>query len=234
MKQIHFASIDSTNLYLKNNYENYENLTFVSTDKQTSGKGRNGHIWESDDNNLLFSLLIKDQDLYSKANLLSILFAYIVIQVLHDYGISNLSIKWPNDVYVNDKKICGILLEAISKKQIECLIVGVGINVNQEKFKEEYKAISLRNILAKEIKINEIKEKLYLKIIETIEKVKNGKDYYEEIKKYDYLVNKNVYVKINNELQLVNVKGINKDYSLCVLLDNKEYNLNSGEVSLKV
>ena len=55
-----------------------------------------------------------------------------------DYGLSNISIKWPNDVYVDDKKICGILLEAVSKQEIECLIVGISINVNQKNFEEEY------------------------------------------------------------------------------------------------
>lgn len=234
MKQIHFESLDSTNAYLKDNYETLEDLTFVSCNKQTQGRGRNDRIWQSDDNNLLFSLLIKDKRLFCQNKTISILSAYSVLQVLKEYGINDVSIKWPNDVYVGDKKICGILLQAISKKELDCLIIGIGINVNQKTFNEEYHATSISCVLGKDIDLSKFKQDIYIKLAEDLDKLLNGYDYYQEIIKYDYLRNKEAYALINNERKLIKVKGINKDYTLCVISNESEYNLNSGEISFHI
>lgn len=234
MKQIHFESLDSTNAYLKDNYEALEDLTFVSCNKQTQGRGRNDRIWQSDDNNLLFSLLIKDKRLFCQNKTISILSAYSVLQVLKEYGINDVSIKWPNDVYVGDKKICGILLQAISKKELDCLIIGIGINVNQKTFNEEYHATSISCVLGKDIDLSKFKQDIYKKLVEDLDKLLNGYDYYQEIIKYDYLRNKEAYALINNERKLIKVKGINKDYTLCVISNESEYNLNSGEISFHI
>ena len=158
MKQIYFETIDSTSAYLKCHYHNLDDLTFVSAGYQTQGKGRNNRIWYSDNNNLLFSLLLKDDKYFDLTNAISIVSAYSILEVLQSYNINNVSIKWPNDVYVGDKKICGILLEGISSQSIECLIIGVGINVNQNEFDKEYihAPTSMKAILCKDIDINEI------------------------------------------------------------------------------
>lgn len=234
MKQIHFDIIDSTNTYLKNNYKKLDNYTFVSANSQNCGKGRNNRKWDSNDDNLLFSLLIKDKELLSKTNTISILSAYIVLKTLQEYGIGNISIKWPNDVYVKDKKICGILLESISYSELECLIIGVGINVNQISFNKEYNATSMINELGKHIDVVKMKNDIYSKFIEYLNKLNNNYDYYKEIIKYDYLKNKEVYALISGERRLVKVKGINLDYSLCVSTNDSEFNLHSGEISFHI
>ena len=236
MKKIHFESIDSTNTYLKNNYEDLENYTFVSANTQTQGKGRNCRKWDSENGNLAFSILLKDTRYFGLTNCESILSAYTVLQVLKEYGINDLSIKWPNDVYVGDKKISGILLEAVSKDNIECLIIGVGINVNQTEFDGSYihEATSMKKVLNKDIDLNVFKEKIYLKFIDNLDKLINGYDFYEDIIKYDYLQNKDAYALINNQKKLVKVKGINKDYTLCVIDDKSEISLNSGEISFHI
>lgn len=234
MKKIHFEVIDSTNAYLKSNYQNLENLTFVSSDYQTQGKGRSNRKWEANKDNLLFSLLLKDSRYFKLTNVISILSAYTILQTLEDYGLTDVSIKWPNDVYINDKKICGILLEAKSTNDIECLIIGVGINVNQKEFNEEFNATSISNVLNKDIDINKLKEDIYERIVNNLDKLLHGYDYFDEIVNYDYLINKQVYALINSEKKLVTVKGINRDYSLCVVTDGQEYNLNSGEISFHI
>lgn len=236
MKTIHFDSIDSTNTYLKNNYLDLENLTFVSASNQTQGKGRNNRKWDSDGSNLLFSILIKDNKYFPLTNSISIISAYTIIEVLKSYGINDLSIKWPNDVFVKDNKICGILLESISKENLECLIIGVGLNVNQDKFDDEYiiNPTSMYNILKTNIDIESLKQKIYSKFIMNLEKLIEGYDYYNEIIKYDYLQNKEVYALINSQKELVKVKGINSDYSLCVANDESEFNINAGEISFHI
>lgn len=236
MNKIHFELIDSTNTYLKDNYQELENLTFVSSDRQTQGRGRNDRKWDSDGNNLLFSLLLKDKKYYEYTNTISILSAYTILQVLEEYGLNDLSIKWPNDVYVDGKKICGILLEAISKNDFECLIVGIGLNVNQIDFDGQYihEPTSMKKTLNRDIDIEELRDIIYKRLISNLEKLVRGVDYYEDIVKYDYLRNKQVYALINNEKQLVKVIRINKDYSLCVSYNQTEYNINSGEISFHI
>lgn len=234
MKKIHLSSVDSTNTYLKQNYKSLENYTFVSTEKQTAGRGRNNRTWESEDSkNLLFSLLILDKELIKEYKKISIISAYTIINILKEYGINDLSIKWPNDIYYKDDKLCGILLEAITTDDIECLIIGVGLNVNQEVFDGEYvhKPTSLKCILNQIVDINDIKEKIYKNFIKVLNELKNGRNYYDDILEYDYLKNKIVYALINNVKKEVKVKGINSDYSLTVVSDSKEINLESGEIS---
>lgn len=229
-----FDVLDSTNDYLKRNYKDLNDLTFVSCKIQNSGKGRNGRRWYADDNNLLFSLLIKDKYLISKYKNISILMAYSIIEVLKDYGLNDLKIKWPNDIYNDDKKICGILLEAISTNDIECLIVGVGLNVNQNEFNDEYliTPTSIKKIINKDIDIDELKDKVYSKILNILNNI--DLNYYEEINKLDYLKNKEVYCKINNVKQKVKVIGIDLDYSLKIDIDNKISNILAGEISFHI
>ena len=237
MNKIYLSSIDSTNTYLKENYEKLDNYTFVSTDEQTNGRGRNSRVWKSENGkNLLFSLLILDKKLIEDFKEISILSAYSIIQVLEKIGINNLNIKWPNDIYYKDKKICGILLEAVTKNKMECLIVGIGLNVNQKEFNDEYLTTpaSILNIINKETDINELKENIYNQLIENLEAKKKGNSFYDEISKYDYLKNKEAYALIDDKKTRIKVLGINEDYSLNIEYENINRNIESGEISFHI
>ena len=236
MKNIHLNSVDSTNSYLKHNYKSFQNYTFLSTNSQTNGRGRMDRLWESEDSsNLLFSLLILDEKIINHYKEISIVSAYTILEVLQDIGIKDVSIKWPNDVYVKDKKICGILLESVSKERIECLIVGVGLNVNQSQFNGDYLQTPTSIILEKgqEENIEVLKKRIYKKLIENIENI-GKKDFYNFIKNYDYLKDKKVYASINNEKKEVTVIGIDKDYSLSIKNKSEVIKLNSDEISFHV
>lgn len=231
MKTIHFETIDSTNTYLKENYEKLDNFTFVSADFQSAGRGRNNRNWKSEKGeNLLFSLLIKDKALIDKFSSLSVISAFSIIKALN---LEHLSIKWPNDIYYKDSKLCGILLEAVTRNEIECLIIGIGLNVNQREFVGEYKRTptSLYQIINQSQDIRLLKDKIFNQIYSDFMKVKEGYDFYNDIKEYDYLKDRKVYAEINNEVQQIKVLGIDSDYSLKVLKDNKIYNLSSGEIT---
>ena len=231
MKTIHFETIDSTNTYLKENYEKLDNFTFVSADFQSAGRGRNNRNWKSEKGeNLLFSLLIKDKALIDKFSSLSVISAFSIIKALN---LEHLSIKWPNDIYYMDSKLCGILLEAVTINEIECLIIGIGLNVNQREFVGEYKRTptSLYQITNQTQDMRLLKDKIFNQIYYDFMKVKEGYDFYNDIKEYDYLKDRKVYAEINNEVQQIKVVGIDFDYSLKVLKDNKIYNLSSGEIT---
>ena len=231
MKTIHFETIDSTNTYLKENYEKLDNFTFVSADFQSAGRGRNNRNWKSEKGeNLLFSLLIKDKALIDKFSSLSVISAFSIIKALN---LEHLSIKWPNDIYYKDSKLCGILLEAVTRNEIECLIIGIGLNVNQREFVGEYKRTptSLYQITNQVYDIEQLKRSIFNQIYYDFTKVKEGYDFYNDIKEYDYLKDRKVYAEINNEVQQIKVLGIDSDYSLKVLKDNETYNLSSGEIT---
>ena len=231
MKTIHFETIDSTNTYLKENYEKLDNFTFVSADFQSAGRGRNNRNWKSEKGeNLLFSLLIKDKTLIDKFSSLSVISAFSIIKALN---LEYLSIKWPNDIYYKDSKLCGILLEAVTRNEIECLIIGIGLNVNQREFVGEYKRTptSLYQITNQTQDMKIIKDKIFNQLYNDFMKVKEGYDFYNDIKEYDYLKDREVYAEINNEVKQIKVIGIDSDYSLKVLKDNETYNLSSGEVT---
>lgn len=231
MKTIHFETIDSTNTYLKENYEKLDNFTFVSADFQSAGRGRNNRNWKSEKGeNLLFSLLIKDKALIDKFSSLSVISAFSIIKALN---LEHLSIKWPNDIYYKDSKLCGILLEAVTRNEIECLIIGIGLNVNQREFVGEYKRTptSLYQITNQSQDMRLLKDKIFNQIYSDFMKVKEGYDFYNDIKEYDYLKDREVYAEINNDVQQIKVIGIDSDYSLKVLKDNEIYNLSSGEIT---
>ncbi len=237
MKELFFEQIDSTNVYLKDHYEDLEDMTFVRADYQSAGRGRSGRKWNGEKGQaLMFSLLIKDERVIERFKVLSVLSAYSVLSVLEGYGLKDLSIKWPNDVYAGDKKICGILLESMSRYKIECLIVGIGLNVNQESFEGDFlhEPVSMLQLLGKRISIDEVKEKVYCELSKNILKLKDGEDLYPLFQKYDYLKGKSVYASIGKQRKLVSVVGIDRDCSLLVKDGQELLRLDSDEVTFHI
>ncbi len=228
-----FDSIDSTSKYLKENYIALKDFTFVSSLYQTNGKGRMDRSWESNKGeNLLFSLLIKKKTLLKLYSSISILSATVILSVLKEYNIDNVMIKWPNDVYIDDKKVCGILLESISTSEnLECIVLGIGLNVNQKVFIDS-RATSMSLKLKKDINQKELKEKIYNRLMEELERLEEGKsNYLSTIRLNNYLKNKEVYAIIDNEKVLSKVIDINDDNSIKVESNNKTYNLFSDEIT---
>ena len=239
MKKIHFKRIDSTSSYLKNNYDKYDNLTFVSADYQESGHGRSGRRWYSEDGeNLLFSILIKDKRLLAKVSNLSLASAVCVYNVLKRCNIDNVSIKWPNDVYVKDNKISGILLESVScGKGVDALIIGVGINVNSKSFREDFinKPTSMRFEMNESISLEALKSVVYDEFVNMFDLIiKEDFSYLDVVRNNNYLKGKRVYALINNEIELVEVIDINEDNSLKVKVDSKCLDVCSGEITFHV
>ena len=236
MKTIDFNVIDSTSLYLKRSYKEHEDLTFVSALYQSHGKGRNDRKWDSKiGNNLLFSVLIKDESIINNFASLSILSAVSIFNVLKSLNIANVSIKWPNDVYVNDLKICGILLEGISfDNKLQALVLGIGLNVNEKDFASFNltNATSICLVNKKEVDLSYIKQLVYNSLLTEILKLKNNDTSYLEVfRKHNYLKDKEVYAYYLNNRVKVKVIDINEDNTLKVLYENNIINISSGEIT---
>ena len=229
--QIHFKEIDSTNTYLKNTYRLLDNFTFASADYQSHGKGRNDRVWSSEPGeNLMFSLLIKNEELMKQSGLISILMGVEVAKEIEKYDINNVSIKWPNDVLINDKKVCGILSEG----QIpNYLVVGVGLNVNQKAFRDDLRrpATSLSLELKKDLNIDELKDRLFSNIVKNFVNIRL-EDYLEYFRNHNYLLNKRVRVLINNQVFIGEVVGVDDSFCLQVFSNDMLLHIDSGEIEI--
>ncbi|MDX2195317.1 MAG: biotin--[acetyl-CoA-carboxylase] ligase [Cytophagales bacterium] len=121
----------STNDYIKENIDNInmKNGTIAIAREQTNGRGQRGNKWVSNPGeNLTFSILIDNA--FEHSFVLTQLISVSVCEVLLSYSINNIAVKWPNDILVGHKKLCGILIEKYKNKYI----AGIGINVNQQNF----------------------------------------------------------------------------------------------------
>ena len=228
---VKFKQIDSTNNYLKNSYKLLNNFTFVVTDYQTNGKGRNDRVWSSEEGkNLMFSFLIKDQGLLKKFSALSIISAVEVAKLLEDYQIKDVSIKWPNDVLIDDKKVCGILLEG---QILEYLVVGIGLNVNQKVFPEGLRrpATSLSLEANKDFDINELEQKLFSNIVKDLSNL-DEEAILNYFRSHNYLLNKRVKVLVNDQPFIGEVIGIDDNFFLQIKTSDMLLHIDSGEIEI--
>jgi len=144
---IRFNNLPSTNSYLKEKCYALPHGSVIITKQQTAGKGRFNRKWISGDD-LLLSLLIKENIKLTEVSKLGLVFAAAVYRTLKEFH-DDITIKWPNDIMINGKKIAGILMESIiTDNKLNCLIVGIGINVNTISFPKSIylKTTSLKKI----------------------------------------------------------------------------------------
>lgn len=137
---IYLPSVDSTNNYTASNEKQskLQHKTVILTSFQSKGKGQFHNKWQSEkDKNLLLSIYIKpDKLLADQQFAISRIIALAIRDTVSYFLKGVVSIKWPNDIFIGNKKIAGILIEnSLNKQWIERSIVGVGLNVNQEEFK---------------------------------------------------------------------------------------------------
>ena len=133
----HIAETTSTNDLARE--ERYGHGDVICAERQTAGRGQRGHTWTSPEGvNLLFSVVLCPTFLPAGEQfLLSQAVALALVDTLGTCGI-DARIKWTNDIYVGDMKICGILIEnSFSANRIDRAIVGIGINVNQTEFRSD-------------------------------------------------------------------------------------------------
>lgn len=134
-----YSTIDSTNMQAAREMGTAEEGTVWIADYQTSGRGQRGNVWESSKGvNLTFTMLLKPHFLPAQNQfLISEIIALGVVNYLKDKGL-NPKIKWPNDIYSGDRKICGILIEhSVAGANLSASIIGVGININQTLFNSD-------------------------------------------------------------------------------------------------
>jgi len=237
----HFHEVESTNEEAKRIAEKgYPEGSLVIAEKQTAGKGRMGRHWKSSSDGLWTSIILKPSIPLRDAPKLALLTAAALRTTLsEDFGIEA-SIKWPNDLLVDNKKICGILTEMKGEMdRIDYIINGVGINVNQnpEDFSGELvnTATSLKIIKGKEIdrllllqRYLETLEEFYLDFLE------NGFEKTRQVCiKNSHTVGNIVTIYSGDKEYTGKAVNIGDDGALIVEIDGQEIPFYGGEVSLR-
>ncbi|MBQ7824222.1 MAG: biotin--[Bacteroidaceae bacterium] len=174
---IHLQETASTNLFLRElqQKERQPEYCVVVTDAQTAGKGQRGNSWESENGkNLTFSMLLYPSHIMAATSfILSQAVSLAVIEMFETVA-PEFYIKWPNDIYWKEKKIGGILIENdLCGKFLDTSIVGIGLNINQQKFVSDApNPVSLIHIAGREFSLSEWLDKVCKRIIFRYEQTK--------------------------------------------------------------
>lgn len=245
---VYYSEVDSTNIQAKVLAEKGSaHGTLLVADMQQAGKGRRGRSWASPaGTGISMSILLRPIFSPQKAPMLTLVMALSVVNAMRRYGIEmanqelNIQIKWPNDIVMNGKKVCGILTEMSTEiDYINYVVIGVGINANIETFPEELEGIATS--LKKESGITILRAKLIALIIEEFQK---QYDKYCEFKDLSFLqkeyngllVNKDRQVKVlepGNEYEAI-AMGIDDEGQLLVRREDDEIvKIYAGEVSVR-
>lgn len=168
---VYASCVSSTNTYLAENSKTLPNGSVILSEFQTDGKGRLKRSWYSNEGeNLTFSILLNNDIHGLNLNHLNLATSLAVSSSIENLYQLKTDLKWPNDVLINNKKVSGILLESSTKgADFEKVVVGVGINVNQNKFVGDFniQPTSVRHEMRRSI----VREKLLSEVLNTFEEL---------------------------------------------------------------
>lgn len=241
---VHFNQLDSTNNKAKELAEHGEpEGTVVIAEQQTQGKGKVGKKWISAPyKGIYMSIILRPELDFSGSSLLSLLGCVAVGKALLSFGCS-VQFKWPNDVYVNEKKLCGILTEGSGEiDQLDYLILGIGINVNQTRQDFSKSLLSKASSLKIELGYRVSRQKLTAAILSEFEiqyhqlkqngSVKEALDFY---KNHSNIIGEKVLLQRNKQ-QTVEAKVLDIDQfgQLTVQYhDGSIVAISSGEITVQ-
>lgn len=229
--------IDSTNSYAMDliSKKDVKEGLCISANFQTNGRGQRGKNWESEKGeNILCSIILKPQFLApDKQFKLSKAISLAIFDFFKYFGLTNVFIKWPNDIYINDKKAAGILIEnTIKGNKIEYSVIGLGININQTFFKEVSKGTSLAIEKEKKYVISDLYELLFNLIEARYFQLKHHEEnLVAEYLNHLYRMNEYCQYLIKNELILAKINGVTNEGKLSLIgIYGQNYNCDIKEI----
>lgn len=224
-------SCTSTNILLKES--SYTTDTLLITNEQTNGIGRiNREFISNKDKGIYMSLLTFKKIPLDYVTRITAITSVVVSRVIEKYISEKVYIKWVNDIYLKNKKICGILVQSkIENNELKKLIIGIGINLYCQTFKNELslKASSIEDLINIRVDRNQMIIDIINDLNTALENYDNL-DFMEEYKSKSNLINKDVTILLDQKEVLVKVVDINLNGELVVLYNNKIFTLNSTEV----
>ena len=238
---INLDETDSTNNFLKRNVESLPDLTVVTAELQTAGRGRMGKSFCSPKGTgAYFSILLKNNISVEISKHLTVMAAVAVLEELQTVTDRDIKIKWVNDVYIDGKKVCGILTEGSVNPQSEQLnyaIIGIGINLKiyENDFPKDLRDL-VTCVFENECSKSQ-KENLIKGVICRIYKMLTGEDahYIDRYRKYSYLDGKKINIIRGDYTESAIALYIDKNCNLVAKIDEtgETVTLFSGDVSIK-
>lgn len=240
MNVISFEKIDSTNTYAKKNIENLHDKTVISADIQTNGYGRFDRVWvDLGKENIYMTFVLKPSDILLPvhANLTQYL-SVVLCKQIEQMDLEP-QIKWPNDVLINGKKVCGILAETVIKGgKLKGIVLGIGVNLNASQDNVcaiDRPATSLNLEVGKNINKKDFMEELiknfYENYDEFLEKgFKLIKEYYES-RSILQKEGGGIKIAVFNSVKEGKFGGFDNDGTLLLkMFDGKIEKINMGEI----
>jgi BirA family biotin operon repressor/biotin-[acetyl-CoA-carboxylase] ligase len=225
---LHFDRVTSTNNVLSEMLSNSKPLadgSVIMADEQSQGRGQFGTFWESSPGkNITLSILYKPEFLaIDKQFYLSMAISIGICNFLMDVLNTDVHIKWPNDLYVGNTKIAGILIEnSLINNHLKTSVIGIGINVNQDIFHSDApNPCSMKIVTGKEYNINELLPRLFEQIEIQYLNLKASKLAYlkEQYIAKLYRFNKEAFYKINGKLMKCKISDIEESGKIVLLSD---------------
>ncbi len=236
-----FQKIDSTNIYAKKlALEGSKEGTVIASKEQTAGKGRLGRTFFSKKGGLYFSVVLRPKKEIKNTIFITVAAAVAATRAIENVTHKKCDIKWVNDIYINNKKVCGILTEGAFDKEgkIEYAILGVGINLFEPKEKFPQNIPLADSIFHKKDGVllkKPIKKKILIKFLDEFFKLYKNLDKKEFIKEYQqksFLNGKKVTYTKEGKTYTAVVNGIDDDARLLVNIDDNEQILSHGEIQI--
>lgn len=235
-----FETIDSTNKWSFENHNIFNNNTFyvVTANQQTNGVGRGvNRKWQSNYGGIYMSVVIKLQsniELFKSMNILS---ALTIRETLDYFGISNVMIKWPNDIILNNKKIGGILTEINNYGNDQLLVIGIGLNntntdvidIQRPLFPPSTINLETGIIVDKNIFINNFID-LFKNKFQNLLSYNNFDNLMNDFDKYNILKNKKIVFKDNGEEIIGNYHSLSPAGYLNLNVNGNIRNFLSGDI----
>jgi BirA family transcriptional regulator, biotin operon repressor / biotin---[acetyl-CoA-carboxylase] ligase len=235
-----FGKIDSTNSYLlKLGDEGFPEGTVAVADEQSNGRGRFGRKWEAEPlSNLLFSILLRPNFLKrDEVFILTFSAAVAVADALEESAGLRTELKWPNDVLIDTRKVCGILLESSFEADIlSHVVLGVGVNVNQTRFPEEIrgKATSLALSAGRKFDRDEILLTV-LRMFSSLYEIVRAGDFYHIMKKWrerSTMFGQRITLKLADRSIEGIFDDVTDDGSLVIRTESGAQKFTAGEISI--
>ena len=240
-KLICFKKIDSTNIYAKKLAVRGSNEgTVVVAREQTAGKGRLGRTFVSKRGGLYFSVVLRPKKEIKDITFITVAAAVAAARAIEGVSNKNCDIKWVNDIYINNKKVCGILTEGgfDQNGDIEYAVLGVGINLFEPKQKFPQNIPLADSVFHKKDGIlfkNRIKSKLLKQFLDEFFTFYNNlekKEFINEYKQKSFLKGRKITYTKDNQNYTATVKDIDDEARLVVNIDGKEQFLSHGEIQI--
>ncbi len=238
MRVVKLDAIPSTNDFLKelSRDQPLANFTVVTAEAQTNGKGQRGTLWSSEaGKNLTISIYVNETAHFAHGIFsMNVAVAMAIFETLKKFEVPNITVKWPNDIMAENKKLGGILIENLLRTDgTFSSIIGIGLNINQT----DFAALPLATSLANHTKITVDKEEILNTVLTELQwslSAQADQDkIWEEYRKHLYRLNVESHFELPNGQQFIgNINNVNYLGQLVVLVNGKQQTFSLKEIKL--